>query len=269
MAAGATIVWRARDRDRWLEAIAPLALAAGFLAGYGAALEFPRTWLAEAWKMGVVVAAVAGILLTIEAMLTRRGMWQGLRIGLLAALVAVATWLTVRRFTTHQTYYAVALAGGLVIHLANLHGPLRDERRLWAIGPLVMLISCMAVTLVTLAWVDLNTMGRMIVTTTALAGLALGAGVTKLPALARGSGPFLVVMFGVMLTIIARYRGASIPWWIFAWLGAAPLAIAVAWIPALRKRPGLCVLVALIVALAIVTPAVIVAMTRAAVEYDY
>jgi hypothetical protein len=73
-----------------------------------------------------------------------------------------------------------------------------------------------------------------------------------------------------MLTMVARYRGPSTPWWVFLWLAMGPLAAAVAWVPWLRKRRWVCVAVACGLTLAIVVPAVVVAMTKGSSKgYDY
>jgi hypothetical protein len=122
-----------------------------------------------------------------------------------------------------------------------------------------MLAGCGA-TFVTMAWIDLNTQGRMAVMATALAGAGLAAGcVPSLRGAARGSGLFAVVMLATLLVILARYGKATFPWWLFAWLGAAAAGMGVAWIPALRRRPWTCALLAGSITLLITVPALIVA----------
>jgi hypothetical protein len=268
LAVGRLLLWKVADAERWLGVIAPLALGAGFVAGYAMVLPFPRGWTDEPWKMGVFVAGIAGVLLAVVEAIPRRGMWMASRAAVLLLLVGVVTWLTVRRFVPLGVY-ASAMVGGLMVYMAAAW-PAVSERKLWALGPVVMLASGFAATFVTMRWVDLSTQGRMMVMVAALTGLALAMGVLpSMRGVARGATNFLAMMFGVMLVIVTRYRGEDMPWWIFAWFCCGPLAMGLGWGPALRRRPWLCVVLAGVLAAAIVAPAVVVAAKYAPVPYEY
>src|SRR6185437_10437341 len=92
-------------RDRWMAAAVPLALSAGFVAGYARFLDLPRGWADEPWKMAILIAALSGLLLAVAVReLLEKGLSRGIGEGLLALVVAAATWLTVRRFDLRWEY---------------------------------------------------------------------------------------------------------------------------------------------------------------------
>jgi hypothetical protein len=76
-----------------------------------------------------------------------------------------------------------------------------------------------------------------------------------------GAATFLAVMFGVLTTLAAFYETPEVyPRWIFLLFAAAPAGAAVGWVPALRRRPWLCVLVAVATAAGLLAPALVVGL---------
>lgn len=257
MAAGVLGFWKMAGREKWWRVVMPVALAGGFVAGYAAKLEFPAKWEAEIWQWAVLAAAIAGVLLALAAALPRHA-----EVGVWIVLAAAAAFVTVRRIPTQRLDFFAALAGGLVLYLAALW-PVMREPRLWGVALAVMLACGFAAAGAVLPFDPIP--GQMLVLVTALAGLAAAAGIVRpLRGMVCGAGAFLAVMFGVLLTVAAFDKCPELyPWKVFWLLGAAPLGIALAWVPWLRRRPWHCALAALLLAGAFLIPALLTAWKNA------
>jgi hypothetical protein len=269
MAIATAALWKIKSRQHWLAAISPLALGAGFVAGYAVQLDLPREWNDEAWKMIIVLGGIAGVLLAAAQVMPARGIGRAIAAVILATAVGLITWYTVRKFTPpaglfwadharmFRMEWIASLAGWLAAVL--LAGqPAMRQPRLWAIAPLIILLCASAGVIIGEGWVDKRIPWTLMILA-ALAGLSLAAGLVR-PSRGHASGAaaFLAVMFGAIWSFITYYNESTIPTWAFAWFGAAPLAMAPAWIPPLQKRPRLCTALCLLAALAILIPAIIV-----------
>jgi hypothetical protein len=257
MAVCVVALWKARDRDRWMGAVMPVALAAGFCSGYAKLFDIPVTWDDEIWKWTVVSAALAGVLLAVGAILPREASWFAW--GFLAVTVA---WMTARRIPESREYFMAALGGGLILYVGAFCGAVR-EAGTRAVGPLIMLLCGMAGVGLVMPF-EMN-MGRMFFVLTALAGLCVVTGVARpLRSMAAGGTAFVAVMFGVLVTLAAVYMAPeTYPRSVFWWMAAAPLGMAVAWAPWLRKRPWWCAIAAVAVTGALLVPAIVIAMKNA------
>jgi hypothetical protein len=239
-------------------AVMPVALAAGFLAGYAMQFPFPqgnadRPWyLDEAWKMASVVALGTGILLAVAHMVPKP-LSVAVVVLLLAGVASISVrgpWLATEQRPAWEAY--APLAGALLVSMIAYIlclWPTWWDPRLWILGPLVMW-ACLAVAgVLVMTWVD-QRLGRLLVMLAVLAGLAGVSGMPRpMRAIAAGAGPFLSVMFSVLVMLAYFYcqqnevPALSNEVWLL--LACAPLGAAVAWVPALRRRPWLCVLVAI------------------------
>jgi hypothetical protein len=260
---------------RLRRAVTPLALAAAFVAGYVTQFSFPhakgdRPWYAdEAWTTAVVVVLLAGPLIALARTLPKAA-----ALAVLAALAAGATFLTVRgpwlvpaeRVWDGWPLFTASLAAALVLYvLAAL--PAGVDRGLWLAGPLVLWICTAAAAVVTLGWVD-QRLGKMLIILAVLAGAAGVSGLwPRLRDLPTGAGVTLAVIFAPIMTLVAFYNegfdGPILPRAALLLLAAAPLALAVAWVPALRRRPVAGTLAAAGLALAAVLPGVVLALRNA------
>ncbi len=238
-------------------ALMPLALAAGFIAGYALVFDFPhgtpnRPWYSdEAWKMAVVAVIAAGILLTIARMLPRN-----VGILVLATAAVAVTLIVVRTKWDDWHYYAAGLWAALLAYLVALI-PSEREERLRFVAPVVLWLCATVAGVAVSACYDHLKCGRMLVLTAVLAGLAIVAGfIRPIRGIATGAGPFLAMTFGAVMTYGIYSKPDELPLTPFLLMALAPLAAGVAWIPPLHRRPGWCLMVAFAVAALLLIPLV-------------
>ncbi len=273
------LCWRRSWWKRSRGTVMPLALAAGFVAGYWIMAPFPkgspeRPWYNdEAWKLVVVAVLMSGPLLALARVSPK---W--LSIPLMLILAAALTLLIVRGpwavskdrpdwpVWVNWRIYAGSLAVGLCLYLVAIppagEGGRAAEMRIRLVGPVVMWACTSAAGVIVMMTFDLK-LGRMFVMLAVLAGLEAVATLPRFSrAIAGGAGAFLAVMYASLLTLTAYYsQGGDWPLVRSAiiLLGCAPLAAAVAWVPALQRRPWLCALIAFMLAGALLAPAAVIA----------
>jgi len=253
MGLGFLVLWKRAERY----AVMPMALAAGFVAGYAKLFDLPAKWDDEIWKWVVVSAVVAGVLLTIGNLLPRKFEW----LAWVVMAVGVSC-LTGRRIREDSGYYMAALGGGLVLYLAA-YWPVARDARLRRVWPVMMLMCGVAAVALVMPF-ELNH-GRMFFVLTALAGLSVAAGFLRpIGRMVAGGGVFPAVIFAVLTTTAAFYMVPdTYPRSVFFWLGAAPLGAGVAWVPWLKRRPWRCAIAATAVAGALLVPAIVIAINNA------
>ncbi len=233
-----------------------LAAALGFVAGSLVFWGWPGTWPAEAWQMPVIDALAAALLLTPAAMTRRLWRWP-----LLAAAVCLLTALTVREKLTPRELFIPAIAGAMALYLLALQPAVRNAR-LWLTATAPLFLSTFAAVLAVMLYVDQNT-GRMLILLCALSGMLIGSGVIPpLRDAGRGGAEVIALLFATVLALAAFYNYA-LPNAVFILLAIAPLGSAITWIPALQKRPWTSALLAIIATLAIIAPALWIAVKNA------
>ncbi len=257
-------------------ALVPLALGVGFAAHYAAAFDFPkgedgRPWyLDQMWKMPVVAAMLAAVLVALARIVPK---WIGL--VPLALAIACTTLLCVRGpwvanpdfpAWQHWPLYAAGLAGGLILYFACAWPVWRDPR-LWAVGllPLWAGLSGAAVTFLTTFE---QRLGRMLVLAAILAGMAgVMAIFSRMRSFVGAAVAFLAVVLGTVTSVGCFYNLSYaeppiVPRAIFL-LVCAPLAMGIAWIPALRRRPWACAILATAIACGLAAAGTAVALLNA------
>jgi hypothetical protein len=251
---GSLLLRKAQNNSRM--ALGPAAISLGFAAGFLVFWGWPGFWPTEAWQMTVIAALAAGLLVTPAMMLRSIARWT-----LLLVSIALITGLIVRTKLTPLSLFLPSIAGAMLLYLAALRPSIKAPR-LWltATGP--MFLSAFAAVLAIMLYVDQNT-GRMMILLCALTGMLIGAGAIRpFRDAGRGGTEFLALLFAPILALAAFYNYA-LPNTVFILLALAPLGSAAAWIPALKKRPWTCAFLAILVTLAIVAPALWIAVKNA------
>ncbi|HUO10855.1 MAG TPA: hypothetical protein VM008_21315 [Phycisphaerae bacterium] len=228
----------------------------GFVAGSLVFWGWPGIWPAEAWQMPVIDAIAAAVLVTPAAMMRRIWRWPLLVVGL-----CIITALTVREKLTPRELFIPAMAGAMALYLLALQPAVRVAR-LWltAIGPLFL--STFGAVLVVMLYVDQNS-GRMLILLCAMSGMLIGSGaIPPLRDAGRGGIEATALLYAAVLALAAFYNYA-LPNPVFILLAIAPLGSVAGWIPGLNKRPWISAVVAMIITLAIVAPAIWIAVKNA------
>jgi hypothetical protein len=242
-------------------ALVPLALGAGFVAHHAAAFEFPKSadgrpwYLDQMWKMPVIAAMLAAVLLAIARILPQ---WislipLGLAIAGATLLCVRGPWVANEAFPAweHWPLYAAGLAGGLVAYFACAWPVWRDPR-LWAVGILSIWAGLSGTAVAFLTTFE-QRLGRMLVLAAILAGIAAAAGILpRMRSLVGAAVPFLAVVLGTVLCVGCFYdlsypEPPMVARAVFL-LACAPLGMGIAWIPALRRRPWTCAILAVALA---------------------
>jgi len=141
-----------------------------------------------------------------------------------------------------------------------------NVEKLWLVPAGVMWVASSAAGVSVMLAFDMAA-GRMFVYLAVMAGVAIVAGIWKRwREAATWAGVLIAAVYGGAWVSAAFFdRGVewALPQAAMGMLAAGPVAAAVAWVPLLRKRPWVCVGVAMGVAVLLVAPAVIVAANAA------
>ena len=241
------------------------ALTAGWSGGKG---ERPW-WQGEARQMLIVAAAVSALLVGIMCQVRGWAKWVlWVVLGIAMMLVVVrGPWMGMA--WEGWAGLAACVPALFLVYGMALAGVIRggtSVERLWLVPLGVMWVTTAAAGVSVMPVFDMAA-GQMFVYLAVMAGLAIVAGIWKRwRASAAWAGVLIAAVYAGAWTSAAFFdRGAdwALPQAALGLLAAGPVGTAVSWVPGLRRRPWLCVFLAMGLAAMLVAPAVIVAANAA------